>query len=709
MNEKWDSYLREFFLKGDQCFFILEKDKLVFVNDSFVQKIGYHKEEILGRSLLNFIHPDDVQKLLNKIRICYTKKQPYLTSQVRMRTSIDDTLYVIIRATQVSDEQTPTLIGIIEENTKKKVEKEIQAIRYYDYLTAVGNRRLIEETLHHEIKNAHAYTIFSYMQLDLDGFKFINDSLGHEYGDLLLKKIAKKLQDEFEQKGIVARTGGDEFAILLRDIPNKEAITLEAEKVISLFKEPFMVKNYEFYITASLGVSIYPHSGTSPKEMLKNAELAMYHAKKLGKNRFSFYTPTLKMSTYKEFTLHNDLRKALINDEFTLYYQPRVNSRTKKIVGAEALIRWNHPTWGIVSPIEFIKIAENSGVIIPIGKWVFEQACQQIAQWKKDGIQPFVVSINISALQFLQTDFAKMIKTTIEQYKIDPDLIEIEITESTFLDKEKAVLNKIRNLKKFGLRITIDDFGTGYSALHYLTKIKVDTIKIDESFVKDLENSYIETNKIVSSIIQLAKSLNIRVVAEGIETLQQSVILEKMGCEEFQGYLFGKPIPAEKFKEMLILDSKKTGEQNRTDTSFVNKRKFFRVQLSYPLEANMTIDQIDGKKVTLGSTYVLIDNIGPGGQSFFSNIKLPIRPNFTLKFNTTILGKEIELYGKVVWSKEHNAEITQYGVEYELDDDQRSKIILILNQLQVKLRQEPFLKNCRFIKMDLETYFKKNK
>lgn len=681
---------------------------MLYQSPTFEKSTGYKIEDFVGRDAFELIHPDDHQLVQQVYQDLLAEPMKSITFQCRIQHSDGHWNYFESIATNLLHDSSVKgiLFNYWDISEMKEKEKNIEAIRYQDYLTTVGNRRLIEEALMNEIEHASDETMFTYMQLDLDGFKFINDSIGHDYGNLLLKEIAGKLQETFEDHGIVARVGGDEFAILIRNIYDKDVISIEAEKVMSLFQEPFIVEDYEFYVTTSLGVSIYPYSGDTPTAMLKSAELAMYHAKEIGKNQFTLYTPTLDIGTYKTFSLHNDLRKALTNHEFILYFQPRIDSKSNKVISAEALIRWNHPKWGMVSPKEFISIAEKSGAIISIGQWVLENACKQMIEWKQKGLEPLTVSINFSALQFLQADVVEMIKMTIQQFRIDPRLIEIEITESAVLDHEEETLRKIERLKEFGIKIAIDDFGTGYSSLLYLKKLKVDTIKIDRSFIKDLDERNLESQKIASSIIQLAKSLNINVVAEGVETNGQALLLKEMDCDEFQGYLFSKPVPPSEFIKQIKPDSNKEIEKEEVVASDVDKRQFFRIQLNYPLEAEMTLVQISGKKVTLGNTYVLIDNIGPGGHRFCSNIRLPIKPDITLKFNTTILDQQIEVYGKVVWAKELEGGIMQYGLEYDMDEDTRSPFILTLNQLQVKLRQNSLLKNCRFIDVEMQEYFR---
>lgn len=436
------------------------------------------------------------------------------------------------------------------EQRMKVVQEQLRVAAYHDYMTGIPNRRLLEEVLTEEIERTNnSGTLMAVMCLNIDSFKYINDAIGHEQGDLLLKAFATRLKESVGDSGFVARLAGDEFAILLPNRTSMDEITACTEKLYQQFKDPYTITNYKFLFTASVGIAIYPDGTSKAPDLLKNASLALYRAKAEGGNQYKIYTPSMDARTYKMFRLQNDLIKAVEEDQFLLYYQPKVDV-DGNLLGAEALLRWQHPEWGMVPPNDFIDLAEKSGNIIPIGEWVIDRVCRQLSEWRREGLPLIRVAINVSALQYLQANFVDNLLSTTELYDIDPRYIEIEITERAVLTDELEAIKKMEILKKAGIHISLDDFGSGYSSLLYLKKFKVNTIKIDQSFTKDLEFDQ-ESRKIISSLIDLAKNLNLCTIAEGVETLQHYELLKEMNCDGLQGYLFSRPIPPEQFRHIL--------------------------------------------------------------------------------------------------------------------------------------------------------------
>lgn len=429
-----------------------------------------------------------------------------------------------------------------------QTEEKISFIASHDELTNLPNRRLFDEKVNNAIRD-HTNVkdkMLGVMALDLDRFKLINDTLGHSIGDLLIQNAAQRLKSCLRETDTASRQGGDEFTILVNNVSEYEAAKI-AERILEKLSKPYFIKGHEIFTTVSIGISLYPIDGQHSDDLLRKAEVAMYQAKKEGKNNYQFYDAKFDQMTYDRLELETELRKALEKNEFTLHYQPIINLSTNKISGVEALIRWPHPKLGYVSPNRFIPIAEETGMIVPIGEWVLETACRQLKQMQADGIS--MVSINISFRQFYEPNLVLIVKQIIKETGINPQNVTIEITESMTMDIETASAI-ITELKQLGVKISIDDFGTGYSSLSYLKKFPIDYLKIDQSFIRDINKSKYDKN-IATTIIMMARNLGVQVIAEGVETIEQLEFLRHHRCNEAQGYLFSKPLSAEQLKRFL--------------------------------------------------------------------------------------------------------------------------------------------------------------
>jgi len=386
--------------------------------------------------------------------------------------------------------------------------------------------------------------------LDLDQFKFINDSLGHQVGDELLKITAQRLTSCLRESDTVARQGGDEFVLLLTDQPNEEAITQTMQRVLHEVSQPWKANDLDFQITCSIGLTLCPDDGRDAETLLKNADSAMYKAKELGRNNFQYFSAEMNTSVTDRLELLNRLRQAITNEDFVLHYQPKVSLASHRIVGAEALVRWNSAHSGMVSPASFIPLAEETGLIIPLGIWVLRTACRQNRAWQDAGYPPIPISVNLSPRQLARGDIVEVVKRILDETGLQAQYLELEITESvmtTDVEKSFALLTQLRAL---GVKISLDDFGTGYSSLSYLKRFPVDTLKIDQSFVRDIATDQ-DSGAIVKAILSLGRNLNLTVLAEGIETQDQFRFLLANGCDEGQGYLMSKPIPNKNFVDLL--------------------------------------------------------------------------------------------------------------------------------------------------------------
>lgn len=441
-----------------------------------------------------------------------------------------------------------TLLRLQQEILRvKDSEANFTHLAQHDALTNLPNRLLVSDRMEQAIGQARRYgKRVALLFLDLDNFKTINDSLGHAAGDELLKEVALRLQDAVREMDTVSRQGGDEFLMALSDVDDLAAVSAVATKVQARLAHPFTLKGMQIVTSISIGIALFPEDGDDFETLLKHADMAMYQAKAAGRNGFCFFDATMNAVTRERLSLELDLRQALLRDEFVLHYQPIVDLHSGELLAAEALIRWQHPQRGMIAPGTFIHVAEQSGLIVEIGEWVLNEACRQMMLWQAAGLPRFVVSVNLSAVQFRRSDLEALVRTALNRYGLNPACLELELTESILLQDSEAFIDLLHRLKALGVKLSIDDFGTGYSSLSYLQRFRVDKLKIDQSFVRKLpENS--QDQAIVTAIIQMAKSLGLLTTAEGIEEEAARQLLAELGCDQGQGYLFARPMPAESF------------------------------------------------------------------------------------------------------------------------------------------------------------------
>lgn len=429
-------------------------------------------------------------------------------------------------------------------NSLAAANKELAYLALHDNLTKLSNRVLLEDRLTQAIRTAEREKRrFALMFMDLDGFKAVNDVYGHHVGDLLLIDVAQRIGARVRQQDTVARVGGDEFVVLAYVDDPEDAGTL-ADALLEVVREPFMAGGHELRVSTSIGIAIYPGDGGNQHDLLTNADAAMYHAKGLGRNAYSFFEPSMNADVHQQLQLVQDLRRAVERHELVLHYQPKFNAPNGPIMGVEALVRWQHPQRGLVPADEFIPLAEKTGLIVPLGAWVLDEACRQMAQWHREGRTGWTVAVNLSALQFGHVALIDTVRDTLARHALDPRSLTLEITESTAMRDVDASLQILQQLDAMGVRISIDDFGTGYSSLLYLKRLPASELKIDRGFVRDLAHDT-EDAAIVSAIVALGQTLNLRIVAEGVETAEQQAFLTRLGCHSLQGYLLGRPMTAE--------------------------------------------------------------------------------------------------------------------------------------------------------------------
>ncbi len=438
--------------------------------------------------------------------------------------------------------------------TNDLLEKKNQRISHLstmDTLTGLPNRYLYNDRINEELKRAKRHDRkLAVMFIDLDRFKIINDSLGHHIGDLLLRYVAKRIKSCLREVDTVARPGGDEFTILLDEVREIEDAAAVARKILSALSEPFKFKGHELMLTASIGISIFPSDGVDLSTLLRSADTAMYRAKELGRNNFQFYHPAMSIKALEYMAFESRLRKALEHDEFVLHYQPQIDLGTGKITGMEALVRWESPEIGFIMPSDFIPLAEETGLILPIGEWVLQAACLQNKAWQEAGLQQIQIAVNISQRQLQNPCFMDSIDTALEMSGLAPEFLDLELTESAVMQETELSLMTLQQIKQKGICLSIDDFGTGYSSLSVLKRFTIDRLKIDRSFVSDISDNP-DATAIVEAIIGMAYSLNLNVIAEGVGTRAQSDFLQENGCDHIQGFWISKPLPADEAGRFL--------------------------------------------------------------------------------------------------------------------------------------------------------------
>ncbi|HLP99008.1 MAG TPA: EAL domain-containing protein [Sideroxyarcus sp.] len=527
-------------------------NRIVTVNDAFIRTMGYSIDEIKGCNPNMFSsgnHDDNFYEGMWRS----LNENGHWQGEIVDRDKHGRLVYKQMTINAVKNQQgvVTNYVAIASDiSERKEYDKNVHFLAYYDVLTGLPNRTLLRDRIGQMIATSHRdRQSFALLFLDLDRFKYINDSMGHSVGDRLLQSVAQRLQGCVREGDTVSRIGGDEFIVLLREI-DEQGVTLVAEKLLKALATPYDLGGQIISTYASIGIALYPEHATDIDVLMKNADAAMYRAKEDGRNNFKFFTPEMHFRANQIFSMEKDLRVALEQDQFTLVYQPQVELATGRICGVESLIRWKHPEKGFVSPAEFIPIAEETGQIVAIGEWVLNAACWRMANWQKQGMPEFPVSVNLSIRQLRQPNLGDVVARVLKQSGLKPECLELEITEGIMMADTKAAMDFLNRMRDMGVQMSIDDFGTGFSSLSYLKNLPVNKLKIDQSFVRDIETDESDA-AIVRSVISLGHRLDMKVIAEGVETQEQLDFLRIRGCDEIQGYFFSRPLTADDFLKFV--------------------------------------------------------------------------------------------------------------------------------------------------------------
>lgn len=556
-NERQGRLISRVLSNSDEAVLISDaQNNIVYVNEAFTRITGYSFSDVVGqnpRMLSSSRHePEFYEDMWCQIiaegtwhgEIWDQRKNGEIYPKWLNISSVHD-----------NDGSICNFVGIFSDISKRKADEALLAfLAYHDPLTKLPNRLLLRDRFDQAVGVTQRRDAgwVALLYLDLDQFKSVNDTLGHEVGDRLLIAVAKRLEACVREIDTISRLGGDEFIILLTDIPDTHSVSLVTQKILDHLGEVFEIDQHRLTSTASIGIALYSADGDNFDTLLKLADTAMYHAKDSGRNTYRFFTDKMNVDAMERLRMRNGLAEALLKQEFVLHYQPQFDLNSGQLIGMEALIRWNHPESGLMYPNKFIKIAEETGQIVPIGEWVIREACRQAKAWQQQGYEPIRVAVNLSGLQFKRGDVIKMVTDLTEEHELDPRYVELELTETIMLQDVEFIMDIVEQFKELTFTLSIDDFGTGYSSLAYLKRFRVDKLKIDQSFVRNLEVDRFDLT-IVRSIIQLAQGFDMRTIAEGVETQGQLELLRSEGCDEGQGYFFSHPLAAEQVVKYLRL------------------------------------------------------------------------------------------------------------------------------------------------------------
>lgn len=664
--------------QSSDVFEIISPDfTILYISPAIENILGYPPDDRIGKNALEFLEEEQRSHFIKMVDYILVHPDERMHGDLTLKDKSGKESYLTYSITNHLTE--PSIEGIVihwrDITDRIENQKEIEFIATHDELTKLPNRVFLKRKMSQLCEeNHHPNYNFALIMLDIDGFRYVNDALGYQLGDQLIVQVACRLKEFLGEDGFICRYTGDQFAIIVQNLHKSWEYEQFVKRIAVLFKDAYKVDLYELDMTVSLGISMYPYDEKDPDLLINYANISLLRSKHEGKNRYKFYSSDIGIQIYKQVVLRNDLLKAIERNQFQIFYQAQVKLETSEILAAEALIRWEHPEWGMVSPNEFICLAEETGFIINLGNWMLHEVCKTYKNWMEQGMAPIKVSLNYSSIQFFERNFVENIINIINEYDLDPHFLIMEITESVFMKNPEKAIVDIKRLQAEGIQVALDDFGTGYSSLSYLNSFNIDILKIDRSFIKNVTRDDASTI-ITRSVIDLAQELRIKLVAEGIESWEQLSYLKKLNCYSGQGYLFNKPMPIGEFERLLakkkclptqLLNEKKEGR---------DKRKYLRIKLPERLEAEMSVVEVPGQKFKVSNLKVEVKNISSEGLCFSAGIRLPVNKGLLLQFVIPMKnGKTEKICGYPVWTQEVEENLHEYGVEFK--NDPAEKLVL---------------------------------
>ncbi|OXS25716.1 MAG: hypothetical protein BI182_16590 [Acetobacterium sp. MES1] len=709
---------------------ISEAGIISYISDTARKVISYHPGRMKGRLIYDFYEPDQAEVLKAMIDTVLNEPEQVQTGVISFAGQTDKAIYLEVHVRNFLSH--PTIAGLVLDfrdiTNRIVMQKKIEKLANYDEITALPKASQLRKELAEKCRQANLKkSSLVLLMLDFEGFKEINDSLGHRVGQQLIVQLVMRLRGLFGKDTLISRYSEDQFAIVIEGLINLDAYQARVAEIIDFFYRSFKIEVYEFNINVNVGVSVYPleveaqelsmdeplsdddisRTPDEPDEveqLIRYANIALIWSKKEGHNRYQFYSSELNIQNYKQLQLRHDLRMALKRNQFMVFYQPIVRIKTNDILAIEALIRWNHPDWGIVSPDEFIFLAEETGAIVEMGKWMLQKICDDHRYWLQKGYPPVYISLNFSSIQFYERNFVENIQDILAEYEVDPKYLIVELTESLLVEDSQKAIDDIKKLQAVGIKVALDDFGTGYSSLSYLNHFNVDIIKMDASFIRNVMLDS-KTAIITQAIINLTKALHIKLVTEGIENWDHLAFLKEHNCFSGQGYLYSRPVPFLKIDELLQKGKCRPPLSRTTAKSQVERRKYFRQRFRNFLITELTILRINDKQMHVGNSRVLIKDIGPGGLCFISNIQFPLERDFTLRFAATLMGGEMTAIGTPVRVAELSESLFEYGVKFMMDEQESEELTRRLYELQVKMKKNILFADGNFTDKTAEDYF----
>ena len=667
--------------QSSDVFEIISPDYTIqYISPAIEKIVGQTPEEQVGKNALDVLEDSEKQAFIKMVDHVLEFPEERSQGDIALKNKDGEVSYLtFIMSNQLME---PSVQGIVinwrDITERIEKQKEIEYIATHDELTKLPSRVCLKKKMAELCEDkSRGDSDFALMMLDLDGFRYVNDALGYQLGDQLIVQVSERLQEFLGGEGYLCRYSGDQFAIIIENLNKSWEYEQVVKKITALFKEACKVGFYELDITVSMGISMFPYDEKDPDLLINYANISLLRSKHEGKNRYKFYSSEIGLQIYKQVVLRNDLMKAIERKQFEVYYQAQVKLESGEILAAEALIRWNHPEWGMVSPNEFISLAEETGFIINLGNWMLQEVCRNYKTWMEQGKAPIKISVNYSSIQFYERNFVENIIKTINENGLDPHFLIMEITESVFMKNPEKAIVDIKRLQAKGIQVALDDFGTGFSSLSYLNSFNIDILKIDRSFIKNMMLDEASTI-ITRSVIDLAQELRIKLVAEGIENNDQLTYLKDLNCYTGQGFLYNKPMPISEFEQLLTKEKcvpmQVICEKEEEQTS---KRRYLRIKLPKVLKADMAVVKVPGQKYKVGTVKVDIRNISSGGLCFRAEVQLPVNKDLMLRFYLPMQdGKETEVCGYPLWAHEIDDNCYEYGVKF--DQDSAGKIDLTM-------------------------------